>query len=323
MPSLRSIAGVAGFALACVSWAGCSSGKKSLEVFCADSLAASFQEIKGEFERLHPNVDVRLNIHGSVMITRLIADRDADVVALADHRLVEKILAPQQADWVAKFLSTEIVLAASTASKRRTEITPDNWFDILLSPGIRYGYANPTQDSCGTYTRLAWLLAERHYFTSRGKQRPLVQELLDACPKENVALDANHLIADLLNPGRVDYAFVYRVHAIDQKLTFTPLPKEINLGDPSLAREYAKVEVPVTDFHGGTETVQGTYIAFGITIPRKSRNPQAAQEFIRFVLSTAGQDIVRRSGFRPISPARVPAWGALPDFLAGIATAEK
>jgi len=167
------------------------------------------------------------------------------------------------------------------------------------------------------------LLAERHYFTSKGKQRPLVQELVEKCPQEHIALDANRLIGDLLNSGRVDYAFVYRTHAIDHKLPFTPLPKEINLGDPSLASEYAAVEVPVTDFHGGTEILQGTYIAFGITIPKNARSPQLAQEFVRFVLSKTGQDILRRSGFAPISPARVPAWGALPDFLKDIATSEK
>ena len=301
----------------------CTKDKRTLEIHAADSLAASFQQIKQEFERLHPDVDVILDIRGSVMLARTLQDRQADVVALADHRLVEKILYPQQTDWVAKFLSTEIVLAASTASKRRTEITPDNWFDILLSPGIRYGYADPDQDSCGGYTRLTWLLAEHYYFTSRGKARPLVRELVDNCPKEHIALDANRLIGDLLNSGRVDYAFVYRAHAIDHKLPFTPLPKEINLGDPALAAAYGQIDSPFPDFHGGTETLRGTYIAFGITIPKNARSPQLAQEFVRLVLSKTGQDILRRSDFAPISPARIPKWSVFPDFLKDIATTEK
>lgn len=308
----------------CAALAGCGDGKAvTLHVWGADALAASFREMKAKFERLHPECRVALNIHGSVLVTRLIPDHEADVAALADHRLVEKVLNPDTADWVAKFASNEIVLAGHNSSKRRAEITSDNWYEILLKPDIQFGIANPTQDPCGYWSRLSWILAEKHYFASKGQQRPLVQQLIEKCPERHIALDANRLISDLLVPARVDYAFVYKTHAVDYKLGFTPLPKEINLGDPAHADDYALAEIIVPDYRGGRETIKGAYIAFGITVTKKSRHPELAREFVRYVLSPPGQEVLQRSGFNTLSPARVPKWCRVPEFLADIAVAEE
>jgi len=302
---------------------GCGGKEKTtLQVWGADALAASLRQMKAEFETLHPECQVALNTHGSVLVTRLLPDHDADVVALADYRLVQKVLYPDLADWVAKFVSNEIVLAGHSSSGRRADITSDNWFDILLKPDIQFGIANPTQDPCGYWSRLVWHLAEKHYFTSKGQQRPLVEQLVAKCPEKNIALDANRLISDLLVPARVDYAFVYKTHAVDYKLPYTPLPKEINLGDPTHEADYAEAEITVPDYRGGREKIHGTYLAFGLTIPKKVRHLELAQEFVRFMLSPKGMAILKRSGFNPITPARVPKWCTAPAFLGDLATPE-
>ena len=309
--------------LAALALGGCGKREeKTLQVWCADALAASFRETKAAFEREHPGTRINLNVHGSLLITRLLPDHEADVVALADYRLVEKVLKPDIADWVAKFVSNEIVLSGHTSSGRRAELTTDNWYEILLKPDIQFGIANPTQDPCGYWSRLVWVLAEKHYFASKGDKRPLLQQLIEKCPQKNIALDANHLISDLLIPARVDYAFTYKTHAVDFRLPFTPLPQESNLGDPAHVGDYAAAEISVPDYHGGRETIHGTYIAFGITIPRKARHTDLAQEFVRFVLSKPGQEILKRSGFNAITPARVPKWSALPSFLGDLAQRE-
>ncbi len=301
---------------------GCDEGRRTVRVFAADALAASFRDVEHSFEKLHPDVDVRLEVMGSIMATRLVPLRRGDVLAVADHRLVEKILGEAHAGWVAKFASTEIVLAGHTSSSHRAEINSDNWYEILLKPDVRFGIANPSQDPCGYYARMSWELAQKHYFATRGDPRPLARELQQACRPEFVAIDALELISAYLNMARVDYAFVYKVHAIDLKLPYTPLPKEVNLGDLSLGDYYASVQVNVPNYRGGTETLTGGAIAFGITLINDAPNPADAQEFIRFVLSTRGQEILRRSGFNPISPARVPRWGKAPQFLAGLADPE-
>jgi molybdate/tungstate transport system substrate-binding protein len=274
--------------------------------------------MKRAFEKAHPDTEVLLDIHGSILLCRIVPIRRADVVAVADHRLIEKILSPQHSAWVAQFASTEIVLARTASSKYQTELTTDNWFDILLRPDVTYGIADPALDPCGYYTRLAWKMAEKHYFASKGNPRRLYDELVARCPRERAATDALSLISEFLATNRVDYAFVYKVHARDLKLPYTPLPKEVNLGQLDLQALYAGVEANVPNYRGGTETMTGSAIAYGITIPVDPPNPAGAEAFLRFVLSEQGQAILRRSDFAPIVPPRVPRWCAasVPPSLA-------
>jgi len=302
---------------------GCGEGRRTVRVFAADALAASFRAVENAFEKQHPDVDVRLEVMGSVMATRLVPLRRGDVLAVADHRLVEKILGQAHAAWVAQFASTEIVLAGHASSRRRAELTSDNWYEVLLLPDIRFGIANPAQDPCGYYARMAWELAQKHYFASRGDSRPLARQLQERCRPEFIAIDANELISAYLNMARVDYAFVYKVHAVDLKLPYTPLPREVNLGDLTLHDYYSTIQVNVPNYRGGSETLVGSPVAFGITLLDDATNVPDARDFIRFVLSPQGQSLLKTSGFESISPARVPRWGPVPEFLTDLAVAEK
>jgi len=321
-PFLTRLGRLAALAAAAALLPACDSGRTTIHVHAADALAISFRELEREFEKAHPEIDVRLDIMGSVLLTRFAPLKRADVVAVADHRLVEKILSPKHAAWVAQFATTEVVLARHRSSRRQSEITQDNWYEILLDPEIHYGYANPSQDPCGYYARFCWELAQKHYFASKGNDRPLARQLDEGCPDKHIARDALSLISEHLNMARVDYAFVYRVHAIDLKLPHTRLPKEINLGDRRLAQDYGSVHVNVPDYRGGRETLTGSPIAFGITVLREAPRPEQAAEFVKFALSKEAQAILVRSGFEPIAPARVPKWGERPAFLEGLAEAE-
>jgi molybdate/tungstate transport system substrate-binding protein len=303
--------------------AGCGGGKEKVRVFAADSLSASFQELKREFEKAHPDTEVILDIHGSILLTRLVPIRRADLVAVADHRLIEKILSPKHCRWAAEFATTEIVLARTTSSKYQAEINAENWFDILLRPDVTFGMADPALDPCGYYTHLVWKLAEKHYFASKGNPRRLYDQLLAHCPPERIATDALALISQLLSTNRVDYAFVYKCHARDLNLPYTPLPPEVNLGQLALQPLYATVDAVVPNYRGSMETMTGSAIAYGLSIPVDAPNPQGAEAFLRFLLSEQGQAILRRSDFVPVVPARVPAWcrdaipaGLGPELLA-------
>jgi ABC-type molybdate transport system substrate-binding protein len=142
---------------------GCDDRRQVIHVATADALAMSFGRMVEVFERENPDVEIRLNVEGSVMLLRMHLLHPADVVAFADHRLIEEVLRPDDADWLAKFATTEVVIARSQASKFTDEITTDNWPEILLRPGILVGHPDPATDSCGYYTRLAWKLAGRHH----------------------------------------------------------------------------------------------------------------------------------------------------------------
>jgi molybdate/tungstate transport system substrate-binding protein len=293
-------------------------GKEVIRVVAADGLAASFERMRAEFERLHPKVDVRLEVHGSLMLVRLVPLWNCDVVAVADARLIERVLAPNEATWAAQFGTTEIVLAGNDSSRYGSEINTDNWYDVLLRKGVRYGYSDPSQDPCGYFTRLCWKLAQKHYSTP-GHERRLYDELVAGCPASHLRPDVLTLLSVLESRAALDYAFVYKCHAVDRHLPYTPLPKQINLGEPQHEAAYAAVEVTVPNYRGGVESITGSYITFGITIPSRAGHQVVAEEFVKFVLSERGRSILLESAIQPISPAAVPKWCEVPAFLRGLA----
>jgi len=294
---------------------------KCIYVYAADGLAASFERIREEFERQHPDTEVRLQIYGSVLLVRLAPLKRCDVAAVADARLVERVLAPEYASWAAKFATSEIVVAGTDASKYRSEMTSENWYGILLRNDVRYAYADPTLDPCGYFTLLCWKLAEKHYGTKDIKDG-LHDALRAGCPRHHVRTDALSLLSVLQSRTAIDYAFCYKSHAVDMGLPFTSLPREVNLGVPECAASYADQEVVVPNYRGGVETVTGSYIAFGVTIPENCANPTSAEQFVRAVLSERGREILRASGFVPLQPPVIRQWGAAPTFLRGIAVRE-
>jgi molybdate/tungstate transport system substrate-binding protein len=298
---------------------GCGDGRQVIHVATADALAMSFGQMVEVFERENPDVEVKLIVEGSVMLLRMHLLHPADVVVLADHRLIEEVLRPDDADWLAKFATTEVVIARSQASRFTEEITTDNWPEILLRPGVLVGHPDPATDSCGYYARLAWKLADRYH---AARFPGLFEKLVEMSPAKYQRPDALGVMA-LIETRAVDYAFLYRCHAVDHHLPYVRLPNQANLGDPSLAETYATASVDVPDFKGKVVTMQGHPIFFGLTISKRSRKREVAERFVRFVLCSRGQEMLRRSDIVPLVPAWSPPWSIrVPQSLTGIVVAE-
>lgn len=298
---------------------GCGDRRQVIHVATADALAVSLGQMVEVFERENPDVEVKLIVEGSVMLLRMHLLHPADVVALADYRLIEEVLRPDDADWLAKFASTEIVVARTQASRFAEEITTDNWPEILLRPEVLVGHPDPATDSCGYYTRLAWKLAGQHH---TGRFPNLFEKLVAKSSAKYQRPDALSVMA-LLEARAIDYAFVYRCHAVDHHLPYARLSDEANLGRPSLADTYARASVDVPDFKGKVVSMPGHPIFFGITISKRSRKREFAERFVRFVLSPRGQEMLRHSDIVPLVPAQSPPWSKrVPQSLTGIVVAE-
>lgn len=312
VPILGAVILVLGMLFALVR--GCGDRRQVIHVATADALAMSFARMVEVFERENPDVEVRLNVEGSVMLLRMHLLHPSDVVAFADHRLIEEVLRPDDADWLAKFATTEVVIASSQASRFVSEITPENWPEILLRPGVLVAHPDPAADSCGYYTRLAWKLAGRHHMA---RFPDLFEKLVEKSSAKYQRPDALGVMA-LVETRSVDYAFLYRCHAVDHHLPYIRLPDQANLGEPSLAASYAEASVDVPDFKGKVVPMQGHPIFFGLTISKRSRKQEIAERFVRFILSSTGQEILRRSDIVPLVPAQVPGWSTqVPQSLTG------
>lgn len=310
---LGSVLGALG--LSCGSVRGCGDHRKVIHVAAADSLATAFAQMAETFERENPDVAVKATFEGSVLLLRKQLLHPSDVVALADHRLIEEVLRPDDADWLAQFATTEIVIARTQASRHAEEITPENWAEVLLRPGVTVAHPDPATDSCGYYTRLSWKTAERR---GGARRSGLFGQLAAKASPQYQRPDALSVLA-LLESRAVDYAFVYRCLAEQHHLPYTLLPEGTGLGDPAMEREYAASEVEVPDFRGNTVAMKGHPIYFGLTISRHSRQRAPAERFVHFILSHAGQQILRRAHVVPIAPAIAPPWSTgIPESLKGV-----
>jgi molybdate/tungstate transport system substrate-binding protein len=125
-------------------------------------LSAVLGEAAEAFQKANPQVRIRLEPSGSQVATRKVSELGmrADIVAVADAALIDKMMIPAHATWNAVFATNEIVIAHKDHSKWTDQITAQNWPEILARDGVRLGRADPDTAPIGYQTLMVWQLAE-------------------------------------------------------------------------------------------------------------------------------------------------------------------
>jgi molybdate/tungstate transport system substrate-binding protein len=283
-----------------------------LIVFNAGSLTAPFNDLLKEFAHLHPEVTPQQESSGSLDLVRKIAElgKQCDVLAVADYEVIPSLLIPQFADWYGVFARNQMVLIYASSSKFASKINPNNWYEIVLRPGVQSGHSDPDSDPAGYRTLLLWQLAEKHY-----RKPGLYEQLNKTVPSKNMRPKSVELIA-LLQTGELDYIYGYRSVAEQSGLSFVTLPPEIDLSDSGQAALYSTVSTQVAGNRPGEKkTVKGLPILFALTIPKNAPHQQIAEEFIRFAMSPQAQAIMKRSHLMLVSPALASDIEKLPTGL--------
>lgn len=301
--------------LALTTSAGCKSQQNELTVFYASSLSAVLSDAAELFRKEAPQVKVRLEPSGSQVAARKVSELGmrADIVAVADAGLLDKMMIPSHALWKVVFATNEVVIAHKDHSKATDQITTQNWPDVLLRSGIRLGRADPDTAPIGYQTLMVWQLAERSDFygeTTRG----VTSALMAKTAKEHVTHDEAELLA-LLESRAIDYAFLFRSTAEDHHLKITSLPPEINLSRADLASHYAKVHVDVRMKQAqGNASIAGAPVTYALTMPTSSQHPELAVRFLSMLLGPQGRRLFERRGFHPLTPVCEPCNG-LPSTM--------
>lgn len=288
--------------------------KEKLIVFNAGSLTAPMADLLREFARLHRGVEPEQESSGSLDAVRKITElgKPCDVLALADYEVIASLLVPQHADWYALFARNQMVVMFTDKSKFAGEISTANWHEILLRPGVQVAHSDPDADPAGYRILLVWQLAESYY------QKPGLYKQLDAAvPLKHIRPKSVELVA-LLQSGEVDYVYGYRSVAEQHKLRFVTLPPEIDLSDMNKANIYATATVEVAGKKPGERVkIQGLPILFALTIPENAPHPALAEEFLKFMFSPAGQQIMTKNYLTLISPPLVSGIEKAPAGLRG------
>lgn len=293
-----------------MAFAGGALAAEKITIYHAGSLAAPMAKIEALYEAANPGVDVLRESGGSAALARKITDLGGgcDVFLSADYMVIEKLLRPAGADWNVTFASNAIVLMYGPKSKYKDEINTKNWTKVMMKPDVRWGHSEPDADPCGYRSLMVLQLAEK-YYGDKGLYERAMKD-----PQRAVRQKAIELVA-MVESGAMDYAFEYKSVAVQHNLSYVELPKEINLMDPALDKQYAKASVELAGKEPGTKmTVKGEPIVYGLTIPKTAPNAKGAMSFAKFVLDpkggltvfqNMGQDIVGPSAFGDKS--KVPA----------------
>lgn len=305
-----------------------------LTVFHAGSLSVPFEELETEFEARHPGVDVQREAAGSAQSVRKITDlgKNADVLASADYALIPSLMMPEYADWYAAFARNQMIIAYTDESKYSDEINTDNWYEILRRPDVRYGFSNPNDDPAGYRSQMVTLLAESYYNDDQiyddlildNTGMTITEEengtfMIHVPATEEISPNTRKImlrsmeveLSSALETGEIDYLYIYRSVAEQHGFRYVELPPEIDLSSIEYADNYSKVQVEMVN----GEIVTGSPIVYGVTIPKNSRNPELAVEFVKLLLDEPGQQIFINNGQPPIVPAFSEGKESMPEEL--------
>lgn len=321
--------------------------KIQLRVYHADSLLIPFQEIEKQFEVKYPDIDVLLDGHGSIQVIRSVTElhQDVDLAAVADSQLIPLLMYHTQmpdgngpyADWYIDFATNALGIAYTDKSPYASEITIDNWYEIMSRQDVRIGLADPRIDSLGYRVLMAVELAESYYkddtifeqlfdgaFTIRldvsfanGITTITVPQLMKSAQDRIVLRSYSLQLLALLESGDVDYSFEYESVARQHNLKFLKLPQAIDLSSQDYANTYQQVHV-IMDFQRFASVNPeffGAPIVYGLTIPKNAPHQEEAIEFIQFLFSPEGQRILSDNYQPPLSPPKADDIAKVPDTL--------
>ena len=131
--------------------------------------------------------------------------------------------------------------------------------DALSTPGLRIGRTDPALDPKGAYTisAMKMLAGDAREHAILGDDGNAAQVF----PEEDLLVR--------IEGGEADVGFFYRTEAVARGLHFIPLPGKASLRDR---------------------------ITYTIAIMRDAPHPEAASQFLDFILSGAGKPILQRAG---------------------------
>ena len=191
--------------------------------------------------------------------------------------------------------STSMVLTYSPKSKFAAAFAAAkgaDWTKILTSPGFRFGRTDPAVDPQGQYVLYALQLAEAYY-----KLPGFAAHV--AGPIHNSAqIFAEPSLLARLQDGQIDATLSYESAVISQHLLpYVVLPDQINLSTPAFNKEwYSKASLTL---QGKTKAIHPTPLVYYATVLKNASNPKAAQAFVDFLNSPAGQKILAQYGYNP------------------------
>jgi molybdate/tungstate transport system substrate-binding protein len=188
--------------------------------------------------------------------------------------------------------STSMVLAYSPKSQFAAEFAAakdGDWTKILATPGLRFGRTDPETDPQGQYVLYALQLAGDYY------KLPDFDKQIAGAAQNPAQIFAEPSLLARLDAGQLDATLGYKSAVLSQHLPYLSLPPEINMSTPSFAKTwYSKASLTLKG-----KTTHPSPLVFYAAVMKNAPNPKAAQAFVNFLNSPAGQQIFAKYGYNP------------------------
>lgn len=311
-------------------------------IFAAGSLKIPLDEIASKYSEKY-GVNIYIEASGSVEAIRKVTDlgREADIIAVADYRLIPTFLVPNYTSWYIGFATNQVVLVYTDKSKYHEilENNPSEWYKILMRNDVKWGFSDPNKDPCGYRSVGIIGLASIYYNDTSILENLLLNKTNIAVEKVNdtlnlivpadlkVSENSNLIIRSksvdlisLVEAGTIDYAFEYQSVAVQHHLKYIKLPDQINLGNPKYAYFYGKVIVKILVGTDKEKSIAMSPIIYGITVLDNAPHRSEALKFLKFLLGNTGREIIEEKGQPYLDEFIV--YGKIPEELRSIAGSE-
>lgn len=309
-----------------------SAANATLSILGAGTLNSAFPQLARALVNETPGIQAPTatqTYEGSLDVTTAVTSlhTPADVVAVADFRLIPQLLQPSYANHEIVFGSTPEVLCYNPSVAAFDGINATNWADELVnavaSPGAApFGVWNASTDPNGYNEIFSLQLqglryhADPNYYFAHFYQGP---SGTPAAPIPSVAhLEKESQAALLLAQGTVSAVITYRAYAVVNHLHFVAFDPVVGLAanDSAALAEYAPLSTYITT-SGGTAKVVPAPVLFAVTVPLDAPNPALGAAFIHLLLSPQGSAILSEGGaFTPIYPGWADHPSNVPSILA-------
>ena len=271
------------------------SDQQTVSVLYAGSLASVMENGIGPAFEKATGYGYQGEAQGSLGAAQMMRDhlRTPDVFISADPLVnLNVLMGPQNGNTVKWFIvvaSSQLVLAYNSHSKFASQFQAAAahrlpWYQVLETPGVRFGRGDPRIDPKGYRTLFLFSLAGKHY------HRDEIPRLLGD-PENPAQVFPEVVLMARVESGQFDAGIFYKHEILAHNMPYMELPPEVNLGDPHFKDLYAQESYTTSS----GQHISGAPILFTVTIPGSARHRDTAIAFVRFLLASA--DLLRQFGF--------------------------
>jgi molybdate/tungstate transport system substrate-binding protein len=196
--------------------------------------------------------------------------------------------------------STQMVVAYGPKSQFAADFAVSGsasgkpWYQVLASPGLRFGRTDPATDPQGRNVIFTFMLAEKYYSAA-----DLAKQILGE-PRNPAQIFTEPSLLTRLESGQIDATVGYLSAIKSQHLPYVTLPHEINLADPAFFDSwYAKAAFTISGPDGKPIAAKPEPLVFYAAALTNAEHPELAAAFIDFIHGPRGQQLLGESGYDP------------------------